>query len=146
MNLKYQLVFKLKKIYWFFARPKRAGVKCVLESDGKVLMLRRTFGTDKWVFPGGAMRAGELPAAAVRREIQEDLGLPLEEVRDLGSFSQAVHHRQETIHCFAAPVPASAAAHVHFNKEKIQEVRWFDRNELPYLTPVSKSVGALYFK
>ena len=71
MNATYQLKFQLKRIYWFIIRPNTQGVKCVLVNDGKVLMIRRRFGTDKWVFPGGAIHPGESAEAAIRREIRQ---------------------------------------------------------------------------
>ena len=143
MSIKYSIIFKLKKLYWFLARPKSFGVKCILENNGKILMIRRTFGTDKWVFPGGAIHSGESPEEAVRREIEEDLGIDLEEVRNLGSFAQNVHHRRETLHCFAAPALREG---LHIDHGKIKEVKWFVRDQLPFLTPISKSVFSLYAK
>ncbi len=94
MNIKYSIIFKLKRIYWFIARPKRSGIKCVLTSNGKILMQLRTFGTDKYVFPGGAIKKGESPENALKREIKEDLGLDLSNFESLSSFTQKVHHRR----------------------------------------------------
>ena len=141
MNFKYQLIFSIKRLYWFLFRPRSYGIKCILENDGRILMIRRTFGTDKWVFPGGAIRAGEDAQVAARREIQEDPGAALAELRGLGSFTQTVHYRQETIHCFSAQVLPES---IHHDKEKILEIGWFQPLELPELTPISKSVMALY--
>ena len=143
MNIKYEFIFLLKRIYWFIFRPRTKGVKCILENNGKILMIRRTYGTDKWVFPGGAIKANETIENAVRREIQEDLDITLDQLRSLGSFTQTIHHRQETLHCFAGTISSNS---LRLDKEKIQEVRWFDISELPELTPVSNSVISLYKK
>ena len=96
------LLFVLKRIYWFIRRPRTQGVKCIIEKDGEILMIRRTFGTDKWVFPGGGIKSGESPEDAIRREIEEDLGVAPRFVRKLGEFTQRVHYRNETIHCFSS--------------------------------------------
>ena len=141
MNFQYQLVFLLKRIYWFLFRPRTYGVKCVLVDNGKIIMVRRSFGSDKWVFPGGVIKVGESPNNAVRREIKEDLGIVLEELHDLGDFTQSIYHRRETIRCFTSVGPFNT---VGPDKEKIKEIRWFEVAHLPSLTPVSTSVMSLY--
>jgi 8-oxo-dGTP diphosphatase len=141
MNLKYEIVFRLKKIYWLLVRPKRQGVKCVLEHHGKILMVKRRFGTSMYVFPGGAIRKGEAPEMAVRREIKEDLGVVLDSVQAKGVFSQEVLHRQETLHVFSAAVSSSSMT---FDHEKIQDTAWFKPDSLPELTPVSRAVLTKY--
>ncbi|MDH4197322.1 MAG: (deoxy)nucleoside triphosphate pyrophosphohydrolase [Candidatus Aminicenantes bacterium] len=50
----------------------------VIEKDGRVLLTRRGPGLDsagRWEFPGGKIEPGESAAAALRREIEEELGL-----------------------------------------------------------------------
>jgi len=48
--------------------------------DNHVLLIRR--GVDpmkgKWALPGGYMDAGEMPAAALKRELREEVGLEVE--------------------------------------------------------------------
>jgi NAD+ diphosphatase len=141
MNFKYELIFRLKKVYWFIFRPQTTGAKCVLVNDGQILMIKRKFGSSQWVFPGGAVRPGETGDVAIRREIQEDLGIELNSVHSLGSFTQRVHHRLETMHCFTASVQSRT---VSVDDEKIKLVDWFDRAKLTELTPVSSSVIRLF--
>lgn len=135
-----KLLFQLKRLYWFVFRPKTQGVKCVIENNGSILMIKRTFGSVHFVFPGGKIMSGETPEQAVVREVREDLGLNLGEVRSLGSFTQTVRYRKETLHCYAAQVDAldfKLAPH-------IKATQWFSTRELTNLTPVSKSVFDLY--
>jgi len=53
-------------------------VAAVIQHGGRVLICQRrkgdTFGL-KWEFPGGKVHAGESPAAALAREIEEELGV-----------------------------------------------------------------------
>jgi len=141
VNMK-DIIFSFKKIYWFVVRPKTFGVKCIIQDNqGKILMLRKNFAYKGWVFPGGAIRQGEKPVDAIRREIKEDLGITLENVHELGSFFQRVHYRKETMYCFSA---ITSSLVTDFNKEKIEEVGWFERTQLPPLSPISQSVMALF--
>jgi len=53
-------------------------VAAVIERDGQVLIGQRKAGewhAFKWEFPGGKVEPGETPAAAIRRELEEELGI-----------------------------------------------------------------------
>ena len=49
----------------------------IVEIDGKVLLVRHTYGTAKGrvLLPGGYVMEGELPTVAVEREIAEETGV-----------------------------------------------------------------------
>lgn len=58
-------------------RLSAVAVAVVLDGDGRVLMLwRHRFVTGQWGWelPGGVVEAGEDPAAAARREVEEETG------------------------------------------------------------------------
>jgi 8-oxo-dGTP diphosphatase len=58
-------------------KPPLPVVAAVIERDGLVLVAQRPPGKHlalKWEFPGGKIEAGETPAAALVREIREELG------------------------------------------------------------------------
>ena len=53
-------------------------VAAVIEKDGKLLVCQRTRHQTmplKWEFPGGKIEEGEQPRAALRRELEEELGI-----------------------------------------------------------------------
>lgn len=41
MTILYRAADRLRRIYWFVARPATRGVKCVVEHDGSILMIRK---------------------------------------------------------------------------------------------------------
>ena len=56
-------------------------VAAVVERDGRYLITRRLEGTHLaglWEFPGGKILPGEKPEDALRRELQEELGIEAE--------------------------------------------------------------------
>ena len=52
-------------------------VAAVIFKDGKIFATQRGYGAfkDGWEFPGGKVEPGELVEAALRRELQEELGI-----------------------------------------------------------------------
>ncbi|MGZ9934503.1 NUDIX hydrolase [Streptomyces sp. NC-S4] len=64
------------------SRPKAVTAASVLftGSDGRILLVQPAYGrSDRWNLPGGGIDSdlGEIPRAAARREVQEELGLDL---------------------------------------------------------------------
>lgn len=68
-------------------RPVIKVVAAVIERDGKILIGQRRK-TDshglKWEFPGGKVERGERPAAALARELEEELGIQARIGREIG--------------------------------------------------------------
>lgn len=72
------------------SRPSPVPVVCaVIERDGRVLVAQRAphkLLPLKWEFPGGKVEPGEAPAAAIVREIREELGCGIVVTRELPRF------------------------------------------------------------
>jgi 8-oxo-dGTP diphosphatase len=58
--------------------PMKRVVAALIEKDGKLLVCQRTRHQTmplKWEFPGGKIEEGEQPRDALRRELEEELGI-----------------------------------------------------------------------
>jgi 8-oxo-dGTP pyrophosphatase MutT (NUDIX family) len=125
----YRVAFQLMRVYWFIVRPAKRGVKCVITRGDEVLLVRHTYGDRRaWELPGGALKRGELPLDAARREIHEELGLSIPDWIALGDFFAPNDHRKDTLYCFHAVVDdVSPVA----DRIEIAEARWFPSDEPP---------------
>jgi 8-oxo-dGTP pyrophosphatase MutT (NUDIX family) len=95
----------------------------VRDKDGRVVFVRHTYGDRRqWEIPGGGLRRGEEPEAAVRREMREELGIELEGLRAVGLVQVTGHHKRTELTCFAATVAGGAALAV--DAGELAEVRW----------------------
>jgi ADP-ribose pyrophosphatase YjhB (NUDIX family) len=105
-----------------------------------VLLVRHTYGRRSWDVPGGAIKRGEPPLAAARREMDEELGLGSVEWVNIGEIRGNVNHRRDTIHCFRAEVSEPA---LRIDRGELAAVDWFARGALPEdLAPYVGSVIA----
>lgn len=104
-------------------------VCAVFRRNGKVLLARRAAGEHlegHWELPGGKVEDGETFAAALRRELHEELGLTAE----IGAeIARSVHHYErgsiELIALAAQTGEVPGALQVH------DAVAWFAASELP---------------
>ena len=65
----------------------------LVDFDGRVLIAQRPQGKSMaglWEFPGGKVEAGEMPEAALTRELEEELGIDVSE-NCLAPFTFASH-------------------------------------------------------
>lgn len=73
------------------------GAVCLLERDGRLLMLRQPHRVG-WSLPGGLLDRGEPAAAAVQREVHEELGLHIEVGRPVTVVVDAPLRRVDVVY------------------------------------------------
>jgi 8-oxo-dGTP diphosphatase len=134
----YRLAYAALCVYWFLARPRTHGVKCVLTDGELVLLVRHTYGDPAWELPGGSIRSGEQPMHTARREMQEELGVAIEDWTALGEVTGRSQHRRDTLHCFHAELHHPALT---LDLGELYTSNWFPKTELPpdigaYVHPV----------
>jgi 8-oxo-dGTP pyrophosphatase MutT (NUDIX family) len=138
-RLGYRIAYRGLQVFWFVARPPKQGVKCLLTCHDRVLLVRHTYGNRAWDVPGGAIKRGEPPLTAARREMDEELGLDIE-WSAIGEIRGNADHRQDTIHCFRAEM---CEPPLKIDRGELAAVKWFARNALPEdLAPYVGSVIA----
>lgn len=121
----------------WWRNPKPTTGALILDETGeKILLVQRSIepGSGLWDVPGGFVEENELPLDGVVREVQEELGVEIEDIRFLGFYGptpyQYGHQRQLNLDIFflarlkegSRPKPADDAS----------DYRWFDiRKPLP---------------
>ena len=96
--------------------------------EGRVLVARRTRPADlagRWELPGGKVEPGESDAAALVRELREELGVDVEVGRRIGPDVDLADRR--VLRCLAARPVDPAASIV---PDEHDQVRWLSADEL----------------
>jgi ADP-ribose pyrophosphatase YjhB (NUDIX family) len=127
-RLGYRCAYLLLWGYRVVVRPEVSGVKCVLTDGDHVLLVRHTYGPREWDLPGGGIKRGEGPATAARREMREELGVEIDDLRDAGEVVATLNRSRATVYCFAAEL---RAPEITIDRGEIAAARWFPGNDLP---------------
>ena len=136
-RLFYRWAYTLLRLYWFLVRPDVYGVKCVLCWNQHLLMIRHTYGRPAWTVPGGGIHKGETPEEAVRREVAEEVGITLRQVRYLGEIVSIHDYVRDHIAVFAA---TTTSADITLDPFEILEAHWFPLDALPPLSGNARQV------
>jgi 8-oxo-dGTP diphosphatase len=105
-------------------------VAALLLREGKLLICQRTRHQPmplKWEFPGGKIESGEEPAQALRRELEEELGIQAR----IGK--EVAHLRHDYKNGGAVELRFFHVAEYAGTLENLvfRDVRWVERTDLP---------------
>jgi len=109
-----------------------ATVTIIIDND-KVLLQKKTqgrFGEGKWNGPGGKLKPGETPEECAMREVKEETGLRVRDVRLHGALKHYFGDVDEptwVVYQFAA---TDYKGDIKESEEG--ELRWFPVDEIPY--------------
>jgi ADP-ribose pyrophosphatase YjhB (NUDIX family) len=120
-----------------FRRVPLVGVSVfVTDNEGRLLLVRHSYGSGGWAIPGGGMSPREHPESAARREIAEEAGCTLEGVRVLERLDETISGSPHT----AWLVAARTRDRPRPDQREVVEARFFATHSLPEpLTPLTRS-------
>jgi A/G-specific adenine glycosylase len=123
--------------------PKEVAAAAVwLERRGKLLAVRRGAGGllgGLWGPPSGDLEAGEAAADAVLRQSRTQLGLELENVKELGQVKHIFTHRSLTLHVYWCDTLRGRARYRDFESARWLRIAEFE--ELPQSSLARKALA-----
>ena len=105
-------------------------VAAVIERNGLILICQRRRGGKhalKWEFPGGKIEEGEQPRAALRRELEEELGIDAQ----IGEEASRIVHQYPGGGSVELRFFVVREYHGKLENKIFRDVRWSPRSELP---------------
>ena len=115
--------------------PKKDRVRVIVyRDDGRILLVRSRFSRQEWALPGGGVDRNESYEQAAVREVLEEVGLKIHNLRYLGKANSHESYAKFSVRVFVAH---ASDYDIKCNFE-IMEARWLNMNYLP------KEYHALY--
>ena len=99
----------------------------VYRDDGKILLVRSRFSRQEWALPGGGVNHNESYEQAAVREVLEEIGLRVHNLRYLGKANSHESYAKFSVRVFAAH---ASNCDIKCNFE-IMEAWWLNMNYLP---------------
>jgi mutator protein MutT len=103
------------------------------DGGGRVLLSRRAVDpfAGKWDVPGGFLEEGEHPMDCVRRELREEAGIGLVDLRLLGIWMDRYEYKQRLVATLNIYYAARAGDGVLEPADDVAELRWFAPDDVP---------------
>ena len=128
MNL-YKMLNSIRKIYGFIIRPETTGVKCLVKNqNNEYLLIKTTYSGDYWTVPGGGVHRNESLEHAIRREVKEEIGVDITELKQLGSYVSRAEYKKDTVYLYVAKTLQATTAK---NLREISKAQWFSQDSIP---------------
>ena len=108
------------------------GVGAIIINEGKILLLLRKRSPEKgkWGLPGGSVKVGEKIESALKREVNEELGVEILHQHLIDCFIYEV--KAENFICesyiFISYIQGNA---INVEKNIHEQIQWFDLNYMP---------------
>ena len=128
-----QVFHRARQIYWKIFEPTILGVRALITSEEKVLLVRHTY-TQGWYLPGGKVDRGETIYSAVCREVIEECGLKVKKAQLSAVYSNIKQNRNDHIALFCIndfEVLENSPLQSKQSNLEIAEVSFFPINNLP---------------
>ncbi|HKX79800.1 MAG TPA: NUDIX domain-containing protein [Novosphingobium sp.] len=124
-----RLAHAARKAIWRVRRPRVAGCRVLaLDGQGRVLLIRHSYGSRTWMPPGGGIHAGREDAVeAARRELLEETGCVIDAPRQVVAVTQDLHGASNRIHVVVGRTGSVPRA----DMREIVAARFFALDALP---------------
>jgi 8-oxo-dGTP pyrophosphatase MutT (NUDIX family) len=124
----YRIADRVRRVWWSVRRPQRRSVLvAAFDAEGRVLLARHSYGPPVWTLLGGGLGRREEPEAAARRELREELGCELADIRLVASAIEPDSDAGARRYLFAATLAGVPRP----DMREIVEIGWFDPEALP---------------
>ncbi len=128
------------KLYWRIFTPETFGVKIILTHKNSILLVKHTYGYN-YTFPGGGIKKDEDKVEAVKREVNEELGIQLSNPHYVGHLVSTRFYKKDNIFIYTGEVNSEV---FKIDNLEIESAGWFSKSNLPKLSLTTQDIYNIY--
>lgn len=134
----YRLAHRGRVIWWRWRRPELHGCRIIaLDPRDRLLLVRHTYGSGKWMPPGGGLSAGEDAVVAAQRELAEEAGLVLSGAVLVAEVTEPLHGTCNHVRIVGGRVQGE----LRIDRREVSEAAFFPLERLPLAMPAAIRLG-----
>lgn len=118
-------------LYKSIFKPLEWSVLCFIENNGKILMERNNYRKMWWSLPGGGLKKKENPELGVEREVFEELGIKINDLKYLGVCKNTRPGTNNIVHCFYKKLEDISELNIDPDPNEVKEYCWHELDNLP---------------
>lgn len=119
---------RVRLVWWRIRKPLLLGCRVLaFDGEGRVLLVRHSYGSGRWLLPGGGIARGEAPLAAALRELGEETACGLEDPREIAVIEEPLAGTVNRVHV----ITGRARGMPHGDGREIVAAEFFALDALP---------------
>ncbi|PKB14774.1 ADP-ribose pyrophosphatase YjhB (NUDIX family) [Novosphingobium kunmingense] len=129
---------RLRLVWWRIVRPTLNGCRVIaFDLDGRVLLVRHSYGSGRWMLPGGGFGRHEDVIAAARRELKEEVHCDLAHPVVVAVVEEPLSGAINRVHLIAGRTQGVPRA----DGREIIAAAYFSPDDLPVALATSVAAG-----
>lgn len=125
--MKSSLIIKVRNFTYKILNKKTVGVRVLLISGEKTLLVKHSY-TPLWYMAGGAVDRGETALEAVKRELQEEVGIKCDKFELFGFYYHSQEQHDDYVAVYVVHIDSN---HYCIDRKEISQAEWFAFDKLP---------------
>ena len=118
----------LRVVWWRLRKPLLIGCRALaFDEAGRVLLVRHSYGSGRWMLPGGGVARGEAPLVAACRELAEETRCALLDPREIAVIEEPLAGATNRVHV----ITGQAVGVPQGDGREIVEARFFAPEAMP---------------
>lgn len=96
---------RVRLVWWRIRKPLLRGCRVLaLDDSDRVLLVRHSYGSGRWLLPGGGVARGETALMAAIRELGEETACALEDPREIAVIEEPLAGTVNRVHVITGRV------------------------------------------